>query len=158
MHSHRSVVFLAQPCHFFEFIDTGIDSRFIHKVQRQSAGTFFQSCFHDAEHSLALIISQRPVLIPSHTCPRRAMAGKDRYITWSVAIYRRKEFPYRRVYTGCFMETKKATTHLVNIWCLMFKTDRRQSAIAGYKRSYTLTDKRFKILLRFLLDCKPIIM
>ena len=92
MHGHRSVVFLAQPCHLLEFIDARIDSRLIHKSQRKTASTFLQGILHDVEHLPAFIIGKWSVLITRDACPCRTMSGKNGNIAWRVSVYGRKEF------------------------------------------------------------------
>ena len=158
MHRHRLVIFLAEPCHILEFVDAGIDSRLIHKAQRQTACTLLQGILHDTKHPLALVIIQRSVLISGHTCPRSTMACKNCYITWSVAIDSIKEFRHRRIHTGSFMKREKSATDLIDVTGMRLETYSRQSAVAGDERCDSLADERLEIFLRSLLDRKPIIM
>ena len=101
MHCHRSVVFFTESCDILKFIDTGIDSRFVHESKRKSAGTFLKCTLHYFEHLCAFGFCQCPVFISGNACSRRAMTGKHSNVAWRISVDSFKELRYTRVYSCC---------------------------------------------------------
>ena len=159
MNGHGPVILFTEPGDLLQLLNGRIDPRLIHQPQGGAAGALLQGLLHRREHLRALLPGQSPAGIARDARAGAAVAHKNGDVAGCVPVDGVKKFPDAGIDAGGILPVaEKAAADLVQMGRIAGKTNGGQAAVAGDERGDPLTDKRRKVLDRFLFYGEPVVM